>query len=99
MSKFVSAEDQVSIFKLAGELAAKGEDVVFLHIQEACKATASAEYCSMLLEARVKIYALRADAEARMLTKKMHPSVELIDYMQWVSLLMDKHDKIVSWTS
>ena len=99
MSKFVPAEDQVSIFKLAGKLAEKGEEVAFLHFQEACKATASAEHCSRLLEARIRIYALRSDVEARKMTKKMHPSVELIDYTQWVSLLMDKHGRVVSWTS
>jgi sulfur relay protein TusB/DsrH len=99
MSKFGSAEDSVSIFKLAGKLAAKGEEIAFLHIQEACKAAASAEYCSKLLEASIKIYALRADVEARKLTKKMHSGVELIDYKQWVSFLMDKHDRVVSWTS
>ena len=99
MSKFVPAEDQVSIFKLAGKLAEKGEEVAFLHFQEACKATASAECCSRLLEARIRIYALRSDVEARKMTKKMHPSVELIDYTQCVSLLMDKHGRVVSWTS
>lgn len=92
-------EDSDSIFKLAGKLAEKREEIALLHIQEACKATTSAEYCSKLLEASIKIYALRADVEARKLTEKMHPSVELIDYKQWVSLLMDKHDKTVSWTS
>ncbi len=99
MSKFISAEDSVSIFKLAAKLAEKGEETAFLHIQEACEATASAEYCSKLLEASIKIYALRADVEARKLTGKIHRSVELIDNEQWVSLLMDKHDRVVSWTS
>jgi len=99
MSKFISAEDSVSIFKLAGKLAEKGEEISFLHIQDACKATTSAEYCDKLLEARIKTYALRADVEARRLTIKMQPGVELIDYRQWVSLLMDRHDRIVSWTS
>ena len=92
-------EDSASIFKLTGKLAEKREDVALLHIQEACKATTSAKYCSKLQEASIKVYALRVDVEARKLTKKMHPSVELIDYKQWVSLLMDRHDKVVSWTS
>jgi sulfur relay protein TusB/DsrH len=99
MSKFVSAEDSVSIFKLAGKLAAKGEEIAFLHIQEACKAATSAEYCNKLAEAGIKAYALKADVEARRLTEKIYPGVELVDYKQWVSLLMDKHDRIVSWTS
>ena len=92
-------EDSTSIFKLAGKLVEKREEIALLHIQEACKATTSSEYCSKLQEASIKVYALRADVEARKLSKKMHPSVELIDYKQWISLLMDKHDKVVSWTS
>ena len=69
-----------------------------MHIQDASKATTLTKYCDSLLEANIKIYAVRADVEARKLTEKMHPGVELIDYKQWVSLLMDKHDRIVSWT-
>jgi sulfur relay protein TusB/DsrH len=99
MSKFTLGEDQVSIVRLASQLAKKGEEVSFLHIQEACKATTSAGYSSKLLEAGIRVYALKADVEAQKLTKKMQPDVELVDYKQWVSLLMDKHDKIVSWTS
>ena len=98
MSKLIPAEDSTSILKLGGKLAEKRE-IALLHIQEACRATTSVEYCSKLREASIKVYALRADVEARKLTEKMHPSVELVDYRQWVSLLMDKHDKVVSWTS
>jgi sulfur relay protein TusB/DsrH len=98
MSKLTPAEDPVSILKLAGKLAEKSEGIAFLHIQEACKAITSAEYCDKLLEARIKIYALEADVEARKLAGRIHPSVKLIDYRQWVSLLMDKHHTIVSWT-
>ncbi len=98
MSKFTPAEDSVTIIKLAGKLAEKGEEIAFLHIQEACKATTSAEYCSKLLEAKIKVYALKADVEARKLIGKMSQGVELIDYRQWVSLLMDEHDRVVSWT-
>ena len=99
MSKLIPAEDSTSILKVAGKLAEKREDIALLHIQEACKAATLAEYCSKLREASIKVYALRADVEARKLTEKTHPSVELIDYKQWVSLLMDRHDKVVSWTS
>lgn len=99
MSKLIPAEDSTSIFMLVGKLAEKREDVALLHIQEACRAIVSADYSSRLLERGVKVYALKADVEARNLTKKMHPSAVLIDYSQWVSLLMDKHDKVVSWTS
>jgi sulfur relay protein TusB/DsrH len=98
MNKFTPAEDPISILKLAGKLAEKSEETVFLHIQEACKAITSARYCDKLLEARIKIYALKADVEARELTGRVHPSVKLIDYRQWVSLLMDRHHRIVSWT-
>ena len=99
MSKLIPAKDSVSILKLAGKLAEKSEEIVFLHIQEACKATTSAEYCDKLAEANIKVYALKADVESRRLTGKTSLGVELVDYKQWVSLLMDKHDRIVSWTS
>jgi sulfur relay protein TusB/DsrH len=98
MSTFIPAKDSVSIFKLAGKLAEKDEEIAFLHVQEACKATTSAEYCDKLAEAGIKIYALKADVEARGLAGKMSPGVELVDYKQWASLLMDKHDRVVSWT-
>jgi sulfur relay protein TusB/DsrH len=84
---------------LADKLAEKGEEIAFLHIQDTCKATASREYCDRLLEARIKVYALKADVEARGLTEKTHSSVKIIDYKQMVSILMNEHNKIVSWTS
>lgn len=99
ISKPVLVEDSASILKLAEKLASKGENIAFLHIQHACKAAASTEYCAMLLKSRIKVYASKADIEAQGLTEKTHPSVELIDYKQWVSLLMNEHSKIVSWTS
>ena len=99
MSKLIPAKDSVSILKLAERLVEKGEDIAFLHTQDACEATASTEYCGRLLDARIKVYALKADVEARALTEKMHPRVKLIDYKQWVSLLMNEHNKVVSWTS
>jgi sulfur relay protein TusB/DsrH len=95
----VPVEDSASILKLAERLAEKGEGIAFLHIQDACKATESREYCDRLLKARIKVYALKADVEARGLTAEMHPSVKIIDYKQWVSLLMNGHNKTVSWTS
>lgn len=98
MSALIPAKDSVSIFKLAGKLAEKSEEIAFLHIQEACKATTSEEYCDKLVESGIKIYALKADVEARKLPGEIHQGVELIDYKQWVSLLMDKHDRVVSWT-
>jgi len=99
MNKLEPAKDSASVFRLASKLAEKGEDIALLHIQDACRATTSAEYCSKFAEAKIRIYALRADIEARKLTEETHPSVELIDYEQWVSLLMDKHAEVVSWTS
>ena len=93
------AEDSVSILRLAGKLAEKGEEIALLHIQEACEATASVSYCDKLVEDGIKVYALKADVEARKLIEKTRPGVELIDYKQWISLLMDGHDKIVSWTN
>ena len=98
MSKLTTAEDTVFVFKLTGRLAERGEEIAFLHIQDACEAITSAEYCDKLLDASIKIYALDTDVESRKSAGRILPSVELINYRQWVSLLMDKHHRIVSWT-
>lgn len=84
---------------MAVRLAEKGEGIAILHIQDACSALASVKYCDRLLESKTNVFALKADVEARGLAERMHPSVKMIDYKQWVSLTMSEHDKIVSWTS
>ena len=84
---------------MAARLAEKGEGIAILHIQDACSAVASREYCDRLLESKINVYALKADVEARGLIQGMHPNVKTVDYKQWVSLMMNEHNKIVSWTN
>jgi len=70
-----------------------------LHIQDACMAVTLREHCDRLVESKVDVLALKADIEARGLMEKIRPNVKTISYRQWVSLLMNAHDKTVSWTS
>ena len=84
---------------MAARLAEKGEGITILHIQDACTAVASREYCDRLLEGKINVYALKADVKVRGLIERMHPNAKIIDYKQWVSLMMNGHNKIVSWTS
>jgi tRNA 2-thiouridine synthesizing protein B len=99
LSKSLTAKDSASIFDMAARLAEKGEGIAILHIQDACSAVASPEYCDRLLKSKINVYALKADVEARGLAERIHPNVKMVDYKQWVSLMMNKHNKIVSWTS
>lgn len=99
LSKPSGAHDSASIFDVAAKLAEKDQGIVILHIQDACSAVVSREYCDRLLKSRIDLYALKADVEARGLSERMHPNVKMIDYRQWASLLMDGHNKIVSWTN
>ena len=99
VSKPLAAHNPASIFDVAARLAEKGERIAILHVQDACPAIASKEYCDSLLKSKIELYALKADVEARGLVERMHPNVKMIDYKQWISLMMNEHDKIVSWTS
>ena len=99
LSKSLTPEDSASILDMAARLAEKGERIAILHIQDACSAVASKEHCDRLLKSKIKVYALKADVEARELAERMHQNAKIVDYKQWVSLMMNEHDKIVSWTS
>jgi len=85
--------------QIAEHLAKKGENVAILHVQDACVAVTIKEYCDKLERSKIHVYSLKADLEARGLRNKTGKNVRLIDYKQWVELLMEEHDKIVSWTS
>jgi len=80
-------------------LAEKDERTAVLHIQDACTAVTSNEYCRKFLDRKINLYALRADVKARGLAKKTCLGVKAIDYREWVNLLISEHEKIVSWTS
>jgi sulfur relay protein TusB/DsrH len=99
LSKSPRAENYDSILEIARKTAANGEKVAVLYIQDACIATTMNEYCDRLFENRIDVYALKADCEARGLIDKLRPKVKVIDYKQWVKLVMMTHDKIISWTS
>jgi len=92
-------ENYGSIIEIAKKAVENGDKVAVLYIQDACIAATTSEYCDKLAENKIEAYALKADCEARGLTKKVSGRIKLIDYKQWVKLVMIEHDKIVSWTT
>ena len=99
LSKSLKDENYDSVLNFATKLAEKGEKIAVIHTQDACTAATSAEYCNRLLESKIDMYAVKADVEAQGLKGKICPRVKIVDYKRWVSLLVDEHKKIVSWTS
>lgn len=99
VSKSPWSESHGSVLEIARKAAENGEKVAVLYIQDACIAATVNEYCDKLAENKIEVYALKADCEARGLVRKVNRKVKLIDYKQWVKLVMTKHKKIVSWTT
>jgi sulfur relay protein TusB/DsrH len=99
LSKSPWAEDLGFILEAIEKAATKGEKVAVLHIQDAVIAATLSEYCSRLTDHNIDVYALKADCEARGLLGKVSSKARVIDYKQWVKLMMNEHDRIVSWTS
>jgi len=99
LSRSPWAENYRSILEIAGKTVENGEKVAVLHIQDACIAATNDEYCDRLWANKIEVYALKADCEARGLVRKLSGKVKLIDYKQWVKLVMTEHKKIVSWTT
>ena len=93
------AADWGFVLDVTKRIVGKGEKVSVLHVQDACIAVTMSEYCEKLGDSHVEVYALRVDCEARGLVEKVSGKVKLVDYRQWVRLVMDEHDRIVSWTS
>ena len=98
LSKSPFVGDYVSIFDMALRAVQKGEKVGVLHIHDSCVALTSDEYSKKLVDAGLNVYALKADCEARGLLKKIKKGVKIVDYKDWVKLVMDEYDRIVSWT-
>jgi len=98
LSKSPAASDYNSILDIVKKAVEKGEKVAVLHVQDACLATTLNEYCERLAEGRIDAYVLRADCEARGLLEKVGRDIKIIDYKEWVKLIMDGHSKIISWT-
>jgi sulfur relay protein TusB/DsrH len=82
---------------MAAEMTEMGEKVGILFNQDACIALTLPEYLRKNVGHNIELYGLKADCEARRLFKKIGKRVTIIDYRGWVKLVMDKHDKIVSW--
>jgi len=99
LSKSPWAESYDSILEIVRKATGKGEKVAILYIQDACIAATIDEPCHKLALNKINLYALKADCEARGLVRKVNGKVKLIDYKQWVKLVMNEHDKIVSWTT
>ena len=99
LSKSPWAENLGFILETAEKVKAKGERVALMHIQDAVIAATLSEYCSRLTDHNVEVFALKADCEARGLLGKISTKAKIVDYKQWVKLMMNEHDRIVSWTS
>jgi sulfur relay protein TusB/DsrH len=98
LSKSPFVGDYASILEMALRAVQKVEKVGVLHIHDSCIALTSDEYSERLVDAGLNVYALKADCEARGLLKKMKKGVKIVDYKDWVRLVMDEYDRIVSWT-
>jgi len=98
LSKSPFVGDNSSILDMALGAVQKGEKVGVLHIHDSCIALTSGEYSKKLVDAGLNVYALKADCEARGLLKKIKKRVKIVDYRDWVKLVMDEYAKIVSWT-
>lgn len=97
LSKSPFGDSFASVLKIAFEIANKGEKVGILHIQDACITLTLPDHLEEITDERIKLYGLKADCEARGLSKKINKSVRIIDYDGWVKLVMNEYDKIVSW--
>jgi len=98
LSKSPTIGDFSSIIEIGKKAVEKGERVAFLHLQDSCIVATMDEYCEELAENGIDAYVLRVDCEARGLLEKVGRDVKIIDYKEWVKLVMDGHSTIVSWT-
>jgi len=98
LTKSPAVGDYNSVLEIVTNAVEKGEKVAVLHVQDACIAATLDEYCERLAEERIDAYVLRADCEARGLLDKVGREVKIIDYKEWVKLVMKTHSTIVSWT-
>jgi len=98
LSKSPFTSDCESLVKLASKAIEKGESVAILHIQDACAAVTSDKYLKKVASSEIEICVLKEDCEARGLLEKIKARIRTVDYKGWVNLVMNEHDKIVSWT-
>lgn len=98
LSKSPFISDHESLFRLVSKAVEKGDRVAILHIQDACVAVMLDRYVKKVVSLEIEVYALREDCEARGLLEKIKNGVRTVDYKGWVDLVMNKHDKIISWS-
>jgi len=98
LSKSPSVSSYESILKMAEKSGDKGEKLAIIHIQDACLAVTVNDYCERLAERGIEPYVLKADCEVRGLLQKVGRDVKIVDYKEWVKLVMREHG-VVSWTS
>jgi len=99
LSKSPWVDGSESALKIAERSLARGEKVAVLHIQDACIATTIDDYCEKLAERGITGYALKADCEARGLLDKVGREIKIVDYKDWIRLVMKERGAVVSWTS
>jgi len=99
LSKSPSATSYESILKIAEKSDGRGEKAAILHIQDACIAVTMDDYCERLAGARIDVYALKADCEARGLLQKVGRGVIIVGYKEWVKLVVKERGSVISWTS
>lgn len=99
LSKSLSVDSYKSVLEMAENASSKGEKVAVFHIQDACTAAAIEKHCMRLSDAGIGLFALKPDCEARGIVNKLGKDVKIIDYREWVRLLMNENESIVSWTS
>lgn len=96
-SKSHFLEQYESFLEIAREAARKKtEKVGVLHVQDACAAVTSVEYCKRALDDGLNLYVLKEDCQARGLLEKVAKNVEVVTYKGWVKLVVDEYKKIVS---
>lgn len=96
LSKPFSVSTDTSILDIALKAAKEGDKVGILHIHDSCIMLTSSGYYKRLMNAGLNVYALKADCEARGLLKKTK-GVKLVTYREWVQLVMNEYEKIISW--
>jgi len=95
LSKSPFREPYESFLEIASKAAGK-EKVGILHVQDACIAATSDEYCRKAVDSGVNLHVLREDCQARGLLEKVQKSVKVVSFEGWVRLVMDEYERIVS---
>jgi sulfur relay protein TusB/DsrH len=97
--------DLIRVIKISTDIRRKNEDVGILLTQDTVLAGIRGqtnrfdEQLTKAMKAGVRIYILEPDATARGLKKERAvQGIEFIDYGQWVDIVVEKYQRIASWT-